>query len=398
MDAAAAFSSRFSAANIEERCAAGAGSLDACLRSDQAFFVYNAAHLGTSIRSPDGTAWIRPLGFCPSIKAAKERGMAVHATDKGQEIRMQPSGKCFLVGAAPYADTPEALDIPAREREQAKANQIMESVFVKAEAKIKDVKQRAEARVAGALDLSLMDPRRAADKPALASTATEPAQPAGGGGGASPAVDTPLADVPVHLEQRSQRFAVLAVIDDEDAAQEYKERRTRWWSQRAAKLRTNWRASVGVAADWRDTLATWLAENPVPPVADYTWPLFINFSWPEATQKWCVARDEALLEAEWRAAGREGPHNFDYSAELGDESDVPPAPAIEEPVIVAIGACETLEDAEKLAAKAGSTQELRHVDVFVCAMYEWGRVGSRHATVAKKSKRHLDEIMPSLSK
>lgn len=394
MDATAAFSSRFSAASIDERCGAGAGSLDACLRADQAYFVFNAAHLGTSIRSPDGTAWIRPLGFCPSIKSAKERGLAVHATDEGQEIRMQPSGKCFLVGAAAYKDTPEALDMPAREREQNKANQIMEAVKVKADAKIVDVKTRAEARVAGALDLSLMDPRKASEsaQPAPAQPSAAHGGSGGGNGGKS------LAEVPVHLEQRSQRFAVLAIIDDEEAALEYKERRSRWWSQRAAKLRETWRASVGVAADWRDTLATWLAENPVPPLAEHTWPLFVNFSWPDATQKWCAARDEALLEAEWRAAGREGHHNFDYSAEVGDASDVPPAPAIEEPVILAIGACETLEDAEKLAAKAGSTQELRHVDVFVCAMYEWGRVGSRHATVAKKGKRHLDEIMPSLSR
>jgi hypothetical protein len=408
MDAAAAFSSRFSSSSIEERCATSGADLDACLRKDQAFFVYNAAHGATSIRSPDGTAWIRPLGFCASIPAARARGMQVHAHDVGQEIRMQPAGKVFLIGAEKYADAPGALDMPARQREQDKANALMDLSLQRASAKIKDVKSRAEARRAGPLDLSRMDPRAKAAGPAAvheaspaehvpvpAASASDDsatcAQPASGASGSNT-----IAPLPVSLEMRSQRFAVLAVVEDHMAAEAYQSARTEWWRVRAARLRQKWCADLGADTPWTDTLHDWLAAHPAPLLdISIEQPLFIDYAWPAEAQEWCKARDAALLQAEWSSAGRHGAHAFDYAAQMGDATDAPPPPPSEEPAILAIGACETLEDAEKLAQRAGSTKELKHVDVFVCAMYEWGRLASRHEA-AKKHPRSLDEVVPSL--
>lgn len=397
MDAAAAFSSRYSACSLEERSNAPSASLDAWLRKDQAFFVYNAAHSATRIRSPDGTAWIRPLGFCSSIQAAKARGMEIHSSDEGQEIRMQPAGKVFLIGAGPYHDTAEALDMQAREREQAKANAAMESCEAAASQKIQDVKVRAEARRAGTLDLSLMNPRAGESEKTSAESAETVACAKLAPSETIAAATPHIKAIPLTLEMRSQRFAVLAVVEDSEAAAEYKTKRAKWWQARASCLRTKWCADLGVTAPWEETLETWIAEHPAPSFLCIESPLYIDYSWPEETQAWCRARDAALLEAEWSAAGRAGVHAFDYAALVGDESDAAPAPPPQEPAIVAVGACETLEDAEALAQKAGCTKELKHVDVFVCAMYEWGRLSARH-TAVKKHPRQLDQVMPSLSK
>lgn len=401
MDAAAAFSSRFSAASIEERSASTAASLDTVLRPDQAYFLFNAAHAHTKVRAPDGSAWIRPLGFSPSIKAARARGAELEAADPGVEIRMQPAGKVFLLGALPYADAPGAPDMPAREREQAKANAAMERAHAKAAEQVQEVQRRAEKRLAGSLDLSRMDPSPAATTTVPADSAAAPsaapsaakqeraAEPEAARFGA-------IKDVPVSLEMRAQKFAVLAVLEDAEAAVQHAQRRRVWWKARCHVLRAAWCAdlSISAAAPWEQTLATWLAAHPAPADA-VSPPLFVDPALPEDARVWLAARDEALLEAEWLAAGRALPHTFSFAKELGGQLDVPPAAPLEEPTVLAVGAADTLQDAEDMATRAGASPELKHVDVFVCAMYEWGRLGSRH-TAAKKHARPLDDVMPSL--
>jgi hypothetical protein len=210
-----------------------------------------------------------------------------------------------------------------------------------------------------------------------------------------------LAQIPVGLESRAQRFAVLAVIEDYQAEDDTIHTRAEWWLKRSKKLREMWCERNRVAVPWHDTLCEWLLLNPYPPVdeqfdAANPPPLFVHPSWSAPTQRWCRSRDEALLEAEWYANGGEGSHDFDYAAVIGDDFDTPPlSPSLQEPAVIAIGACETLEDAEALAKTAGMTKELQHVDIFVCAMYEWGRLESRHEA-AKKNPRQLDEVLPSL--
>jgi len=411
MDAAAAFSSRFSAASVEERSASSAASLDTVLRPEQAFFLFNAAHAHTKIRSPDGSAWIRPLGFCPSIKAARARGVDVDAADPGVEIRMQPAGKVFLLGAQPYADAPGAPDMPAREREQAKANAAMERAHAKAAEQVQEVQRRAEKRLAGSLDLSRMNPAASSSAVSAADArVSEPkAAPAEASADAPPAAHATAArlgaikDMPVSLEMRAQKFAVLAVLEDAEAAAQHAQRRRVWWKARCHVLRQAWCAEIGASAAsagkqqaWEETLRVWLSEHPAPsPEALACPPLFVDPALPEDAHAWLAARDEALLEAEWLAAGRALPHTFSYAKELGGQLDQPPAPPLEEPTVLAVGAADTLQDAEDMATRAGASPELKHVDVFVCAMYEWGRLGSRHAA-AKKHARPLDDVMPSL--
>jgi hypothetical protein len=115
------------------------------------------------------------------------------------------------------SDRVRELMLAAREREQAKANAAIERAHAKAAEQVQEVQRRAEKRLAGSLDLSRMNPAAAATASAADATVTEPARTT-----AEASADTPPAahatvarlgaikDVPVSLEMRAQKFAVLA--------------------------------------------------------------------------------------------------------------------------------------------------------------------------------------------
>jgi len=405
---AARTASLHGADSLAHRSKASGAPLQAWLRGDQAFFVFNVAHARTSIKSPDGKAWIRPLAFCPTLAAAKERGREIHETDKGQEIRVQPAGKVFLLGAERYNDAVGAdgaviLDMPTREREQAKANALVEAAELLGASKIENVKRRAEERRAGTLDMTRTKPEKEVVESAVTMAPPvphpEPTQ--------APAQTSPahfISDVPPSAERRAQRYAVLAVVNDAMAEADAAKRRQVWWRARCGALRAAWCTRLGVSTPWQETLAAWLGDHPIPksdtePNAQPQWvnePLFVSPTMPEAVQEWARERDAALLDAEWKLHGGEGAHDFDYTFRLGNASlDTAPAATVEEPAVISIGACETLEDAQRLAESAGKSPELFHVDVFVCSMYEWGCMERRHSV--KSQKRPLDDIAPSVS-
>jgi len=401
-DEAARTASMHGADSLAHRSKASGAPLQACLRVDQAFFVFNAAHARTSIKSPDGKAWIRPLAFCPTLAAAKERGREIHETDKGQEIRVQPAGKVFLLGAERYNDAVGAdgaviLDMPTREREQAKANALVEAAELLGASKIENVKRRAEERRAGTLDMTRTTPEKEVGESA-GTTAPPVPHPEPTQAPAQTFQAHFISDVPVSAERRAQRYAVLAVVNDAMAEAETAKRRQVWWRARCGALRVAWCKRLGVSLHWQQTLAEWLATHPIPDAGEQ-WinePLFVSPSMPEAVQEWARERDAALLDAEWKLHGGEGAHDFDYTFRVGHASlDSAPAATVEEPAIISIGACETLEDAQRLAESAGKSPELFHVDVFVCSMYEWGCMERRHSV--KSQKRPLDDIAPSVS-
>lgn len=410
---ASSFSSRFNASSIDARVdSSNRKSLEQCIKKDQAFFVYNAAHESSSIKSPDKSAWIRPIGFFSSLAAAKEHGAKVHDMDPGQEIRVMPTAKVFLIGSSKYEDTNTSLDMSLRQKEQDKANRLIEAAETRAANKIKEVKQRAEAREAGAIDLTRMNPRKDDISESSSLTNITNIKMAQTDSTINSTINShsrqsvahpSIRDIPQSLELRSQRYMVLAVIEDSEVRDEATKRRAAWWKLRSAKLRDLWCQRHNVSVNWNTTLETWLKSHPMPSlpdVPDDIPPLFIDPTWTSEVQQWCRERDEKLLDAEWLLF--KGPdahsetHQFDYSERLGDEYDIPPVVPEEEPALLAIGACETLDDAEDLARAAGSSKDLLHIDVFVCAMYAWGRISSRHETVTKRQPRQLDEVVPSI--
>jgi hypothetical protein len=70
----------------------------------QAFFLYNVAHANTAIRSPDGKAWMRALGFFESKAKTQAHANEILRRDPGLELRYFPAAQFFCVGRSKYAD------------------------------------------------------------------------------------------------------------------------------------------------------------------------------------------------------------------------------------------------------------------------------------------------------
>lgn len=75
----------------------------------QEFFLYNVAHANTAIRSPDGKAWIRALGFFPNKVATQLHANALLKHDPGLELRYFPATKFFCISRNKYADVFEEV-------------------------------------------------------------------------------------------------------------------------------------------------------------------------------------------------------------------------------------------------------------------------------------------------
>lgn len=116
--------------------------IDDVLLHDQQFFVFQLAHAETSIRSEDGNAWIRCIGFVKTLDAA--RTLARNAFNMGDkmETRIMPAGRVFLAGRLKY----EGLDLPRREEEQVKANHLVDDWIKMRESIHKEVQQIASSK------------------------------------------------------------------------------------------------------------------------------------------------------------------------------------------------------------------------------------------------------------
>lgn len=103
--------------------------VDDVLLSDQQFVVFQLAHAETSIRSPDGKAWIRCIGFTRTLDAARALARSAHDLGENTETRIMPVGRVFLAGRLKY----EGLDLPRREEEQIKANRLIDDWIARRE-------------------------------------------------------------------------------------------------------------------------------------------------------------------------------------------------------------------------------------------------------------------------
>lgn len=98
-------------------------SIEEVLLKGQQYFVFQAAHADTSIKSPDSNAWIRAIGFTQTIDAARELARTAHDVSGKTETRIMPCGKNFLIGKHKY----DGLDLPLREKEQQKSNAMIDA-------------------------------------------------------------------------------------------------------------------------------------------------------------------------------------------------------------------------------------------------------------------------------
>ena len=162
--------------------AASDESIDEVLVPDQQFFVCQLAHAQTAIRSPDGNAWIRCIGFTRTLDAA--RALARNAHDMGEqaETRIMPAGRIFLAGRVKY----EGLDLPRREEEQIKANNLIDQWIALRE------KVHLDTQLAAA-EKRVVHPSNAAADATLEEAATS----SNAAAEARPATPMPAAEMPL---------------------------------------------------------------------------------------------------------------------------------------------------------------------------------------------------------
>jgi len=172
------------------------------------WFLYNLAHKNSSIKSSDGQAWIRVLGFFPSKNRALEHAKKISAFDKGLEIRICPSEEFRVMLRDRYHDKPGELDMITRERETSKHEFLSALHIHKRKEAFRETAANAESRQMGKLDYRVEDRIEVIQpqKVDIAAAASEPKPELS----AKPEVGR----IPESLELRMQKFAALAFIPD----------------------------------------------------------------------------------------------------------------------------------------------------------------------------------------
>jgi len=160
---------------VEDFHPASDEGIDDVLLPDQQYVVFQLAHAQTSIRSPDGKAWVRCIGFTRTLDAARELARNAHDMGEKVETRIMPAGRVFLAGRLKY----EGLDLPRREEEQIKANRLIDQWIARRETIHEETRKlAAEKQVvqpsnaarseSPALDKRLDTPRPPSPPPTLA--------------------------------------------------------------------------------------------------------------------------------------------------------------------------------------------------------------------------------------
>lgn len=137
--------------------------IDDVLLPDQQFVVFQLAHAETAIRSPDGKAWIRCVGFTRTLDAARALARNAHDMDDKTETRIMPAGRVFLAGRLKY----EGLDLPRREEEQFKANRLIDDWIAHRQKVHEDTRKLAQEKTIVEPEVRVPTPRPSVVSPFL---------------------------------------------------------------------------------------------------------------------------------------------------------------------------------------------------------------------------------------
>jgi hypothetical protein len=109
---------------------------DVCLPT-QKFCIFQLAHAGTQIRSPDARPWIRCIGFATTLHTARDIARKAHDATKS-ETRIMPVGRNFLAARRNYIGAP----IELLEEDQAKSNAMVDAWIEARKASFAAVEER----------------------------------------------------------------------------------------------------------------------------------------------------------------------------------------------------------------------------------------------------------------
>ena len=161
--------------------------------------LYNLAHKESSIKSQDGDAWIRVLGFFESKENALNHSVKLNEYDQGVEIRITPINEFRVLLRSKYNDKPQNLDYVTRERETKKHIFLLEKHKLSRQVAFQETFQNANSHKMGDVKFHPED---------VISSYSEEKETF------SKSNSTVIKKIERDLEVRLQRFAAIAIIPD----------------------------------------------------------------------------------------------------------------------------------------------------------------------------------------
>lgn len=355
--------------------------------------LYNSAHMSASIKSADGEAWVRVLGFFSDKAQALAHAQEVARADRGLEIRIAPAGDFRMMMRFAHAAIGSAAYTENKAREEAKHAFLMARHVEVRAAAFQEALDNAEKRQMGSLKFSA--PERAEahaaefgqplKAPALAPTpsAVEDAPEA------APPSKTPVPPavrkIGPALEVRMQRFAALAVIPDYEHAAYLESQLSAWESARDAAYATHRNAALSralgdrVIPSFRESVGAWVDANP-PPAGYNAWGQKQSsgvwekngeaVSTDSEVVAWLVTMRAAQEFELWAWLGAEKPDRAAVLRDWIEAHPLPRASAQAEPAVAFLACAET--EAE-LRARIEQCA-MRDVDIACVVMYEWIKI------------------------
>ena len=323
--------------------------------------LYNAAHSNSSIKSEDGKAWIRILGFFVSREDALAHASKLNEHVK-QEIRLAPLGSFRVL-------LQDKLTPELREKETQKHSFLLETHAKVRSYAIKQTQENAELRkMAGSTSydfginqdtLPFMQ-----DKEARVSVST------------SKNKDTQnLPAVSRDNEIRMQRFAAISVISDYEilGIRARRKATNTLKSQREYTTKKNEIISKKikegfVLPSFIKLVNSFIQTNPPPPHYDIQGKRLDNNDDHEPNfevSHWMKMRNDAIEVALFEAMGVEKPSLEEALEEKGEEGE-------EEPAVMFLDFADREDEMETKIQKIVDTDvSMKHYDIACVSMYEW---------------------------
>lgn len=345
------------------------------------WFLYNCAHQHSSIKSSDGSAWIRILGSFCSKELALEHAKKLASIDAGIEIRISPQNEFRVLLRSRYLDTPEKLDMITRERETQKHAFLLDAHSLKRKLAFEETAKNAETRQMGELKYA---PEERAKEYKEEFKVIERIE-------ANIVPKAPnVKSIPKDYELRMQRFAAIALIPDYEHSgvndhllgEWEKDRDTEFSKIRNKALLSNLKGPMPTNYD---LLKEWIVKNPPPLHTNiFGQPLKDSDIWirnenttssDSEVQAWMHTMAIEKEKKLWEMCGAEKP---DRSQSLKKWFEENPLPTIHESVGAepAVSFLKTANSEDELKKWLEQDCKIRNEDVACIAMYEWIKVNN----------------------
>ena len=343
--------------------------------------LYNLAHKESSIKSVDGEAWIRILGFFNTKQEALAHTQSLSKLDEGIEVRLAPAGEFRVMLRSKYNDSKEALDMETRNREAKKHSFLLDAHKLSRESAFKEVAKNAQERQMGELKFSESDRISSHAEEFGSKDSSMNFQQNTPNSSEIPAVKKISKD----LEMRMQRFVAIALIPDYEHTEYLDAQLSCWESKRDAayydkrnKIISSHLGTKSIPS-FRELSEKWVTDHP-PPKTHNVWghrseDLWIKNSDNKVSddsevRAWLktfhVAREEAL----WSWMGESKPDRAESLKDWFNENTLP-NDAGAEPAIAFLKAFETENEVKEWIQ---DKCPLKDVDVACVSMYEWIRL------------------------